>query len=83
MTGPVVNGILEILTNELHLRVPSADTDLLATGTLDSLGLVELLVQIELKHRVRVEMETLDVEDFRTAARIAAYVERIRAGSAA
>ena len=83
MTGPVVNGILEILTNELHLRVPSADTDLLATGTLDSLGLVELLVQIELKYRVRVEMETLDVEDFRTAARIAAYVERIRAGSAA
>lgn len=80
MTGTVVDGILEILSDGLHLRVPSADTDLLATGTLDSLGLVELLVQIELRFRVRVAMETLDVEDFRTAARIAAYVERVRGG---
>lgn len=83
MTDTLRRGITEILTGELQLPVPAEDADLLATGTLDSLGLVELLFQLEQRFAVRVEMEKLDVEDFRTVRRIATFVERLQRGAPA
>ena len=81
MNDGVVAQVLDILRQDLHLSVPSADADLLATGTLDSLGLVELLFQLEQRFGLRVQMDALDVEDVRSAARIAAYVGRLKADS--
>lgn len=74
----MIHGVTEILTGDLHLRVPTPQTDLLATGTLDSLGLIELLTQLELRFGVRVDMDALDVEDFRSVESIAAYIARVR-----
>jgi acyl carrier protein len=81
MTGSQADAITGILTEGLHLHVPGPDADLIATGVLDSLGLLELLVQIENRYGLRVDMEALDVEDFRSVTRIAAYVERARAAA--
>ena len=81
MSDRVVEQVLGILSQDLHLSVPSADTDLLATGTLDSLGLVELLFQLEQRFGLRVQMDALDVEDVRSATRIAAYVGRLKGGN--
>jgi acyl carrier protein len=38
--------IITIFLERLNVTVPSLDADLLASGVLDSLALVELLVQI-------------------------------------
>ena len=81
MNDGVAVQVLDILRQDLHLSVPSPDTDLLATGTLDSLGLVELLFQLEQRFGLRVQMDALDVEDVRSATRIAAYVDRLKGGN--
>lgn len=65
-----------LFADVLHVDVPSPDTDLIAAGLLDSLGLVELLVQLEEAFAVEVPLDTLDVEDFRSLRSIAAFMLR-------
>jgi acyl carrier protein len=47
---------------------------LLETGRLDSVGLVELLVRLEQRFGVRVELENLEIEQFRSVAAIATFI---------
>ena len=54
-----------------HIDVPSPDTDLLNNGILDSLQLVELLLQIEKDFGRRIAIETVELEDLRTLGRLA------------
>ena len=73
--------ILGLLRNKLQVNVESMDTDLLDTGLLDSLGLVELIVLLESDFGVRVAMDDLDPEHFQSVNRIATLVRRMSAGS--
>jgi D-alanine--poly(phosphoribitol) ligase subunit 2 len=58
----------------LALDVPSADTDLIESGLLDSLALVEMLFELEQRFGVELALEELDVDSFRTTGRIADLV---------
>jgi D-alanine--poly(phosphoribitol) ligase subunit 2 len=60
----------------LNRDVPSPDTDLIETGMIDSLALVELLFEIEQRFGVDLALEELDVEDFRTLERLASVLAR-------
>lgn len=71
-----------ILSDELHLAVPSPQTDLLASGTLDSLLFVELLLQLERRFGLRVDMEHLELDAFRSVESIAALVAGSRSPGA-
>ncbi len=42
--------IVQILETELHLKVADAETDVVAEGLLDSLALVDLMLQLEMKN---------------------------------
>jgi D-alanine--poly(phosphoribitol) ligase subunit 2 len=64
-----------LFTERFHIEVPSADTDLLETGILDSFQFVELLFQLEQHFGLRVSIDDIDLEDLRTLARIARLVE--------
>jgi len=66
--------IAELLAERLHIEVPAEDTDLFATGLLDSLSLVDLLMQLEARLAVRLTLEAADLEQFRTVSSIAAFV---------
>jgi len=68
-----------LFTKRLGVEVPSPDTNLLATGRLDSVGFVELLVQIEKRFGLRVELDDVEVEHFRSLAAIAAFIADRRA----
>ena len=68
-----------LFTQRLGVDVPAPDTDLLATGRLDSVGFVELLVQLEKRFGLRVELDDVEVENFRSLAAIAAYIAERRA----
>jgi len=72
--------IAAVLAGTLHVDVPSAATDLLAGGLLDSLGIVELLAEVETRCGVRIPMERLELEDVRSVNAIAAFVTRLRNG---
>jgi acyl carrier protein len=82
--APVETGVLEALRelflNDLHIEMPSPETDLLGTAVMDSLMLVELLVAIEDRFGLRLELRELSLDDIRSphsiAALIAAHAER-------
>ena len=65
-----------LFRRHLHLEVPSLDTDLLETGLLDSLLIVDLLVHIERELGRTLPMEALELEDFRSLVTIARCIER-------
>ena len=69
--------ILRLLRQSLNLPVSDPEADLLASGLLDSLMLVELLLGLEREFGVRVEMDSLQLEELRSVRRLAALVERI------
>jgi acyl carrier protein len=62
-------------SEELSVEVSSVDTDLAQTGILDSLALVELLTYIEKEFGTEISLDNVEIEDFRSIARIAEYVD--------
>jgi len=54
-----------------HVDVPSDDTDLLETGALDSLQLVDLLLLIEQSFGQRIPIESIDLDHLRSLRRLA------------
>jgi D-alanine--poly(phosphoribitol) ligase subunit 2 len=69
-----------IFLEALNVSVDSMDTDLVETGVLDSLALIELLLRLEEEFDVKVDVGELDIEDFRTARSIGTFVTRLRTG---
>jgi methoxymalonate biosynthesis acyl carrier protein len=63
-----------LFARDLSVEVPSPDTDLLQTGRLDSVGIVELLARLEQRFGVQVEIENLEIDHFRSLATIAAFI---------
>jgi acyl carrier protein len=73
--------IRRLFAGALHIDVPAIDTDLFETGVLDSLAFVELLLQLEREFGLVTTVADLEVENFRSIARIAEFVaERNRCG---
>jgi acyl carrier protein len=70
---PLRDRIAGIFSQKLHIEVPSAETDLMETGLLDSLALVELLFHLEQELGVKISLERLDLDNFRSIARIADF----------
>lgn len=68
--------LIELFARKLNLEVASVDTDLVATGLLDSLTLVELLAQLEEAFGVSISAGDLELEDFRSIASIAGFLAR-------
>jgi acyl carrier protein len=62
-------------SEKLSVEVPSIDADLVQTGILDSLALVELLVCIEKEYGTEVSLDDVGIEDFHSIAKIAEYVD--------
>ena len=69
--------IEQIFRDVLNITVPSATTDIIEAGILDSLGLVTLLFEIEEQFGVAIPLEEVDIDGLRTVERIAALVEHL------
>jgi acyl carrier protein len=63
-----------LFLEKLNVKVPAPDADLIASGLLDSLQIVELLVQIEQQFGLRIELERVDFDDLRSVERIARLI---------
>jgi D-alanine--poly(phosphoribitol) ligase subunit 2 len=66
--------LVALFAEDLKVDIRSVDTDLFETGVLDSLAFVELLLRLEQEFDVKSSMEDMDVENFRSIARIADFV---------
>lgn len=74
--------VRNLLLDIADLEVDSDDSDLLESGRIDSLALVELIYAIEEEFGVELELEQVDAEQFRTVHSIAALVRVLRARAA-
>ena len=72
----VYQKLTELFAKKLNLEVSSVDTDLVETGLLDSLALIELLAQLEETFGVSVSTDDLELENFLSIASIAGFVAR-------
>ncbi len=76
--------LTELFAKKLNLEVASVDMDLVGTGILDSLALVELLAQLEETFGITISPDDLELENFRSIASIAEFVtQRSAVGVAA
>ena len=74
------------LTREIHTLMRQAlsvapaapEDDLVATGILDSLTLIQLLVQIEQRFEVTIPLEELELDEIRSISSLAQLVARYK-----
>ncbi len=79
-TSSLPEELAAVFAHDLHIDVPTPETDLLATGRLDSVAVVELLLQLEKRFGLRVEMEDFEIDHFRSLATIATFIAARRRG---
>ncbi|MGH9749798.1 MAG: phosphopantetheine-binding protein [Candidatus Polarisedimenticolia bacterium] len=73
--------IARIFMEQIHLEIPSADVDLFETAALDSMAFVELLAALEERFGLRIPLDRLGLDDFRTIGKIARLVAGGNGGS--
>ncbi|HEY1266890.1 MAG TPA: acyl carrier protein [Candidatus Binatia bacterium] len=74
LAAPLCDRIAVLFSDKLHIEVPSLETDLMESGILDSLTLVELLFHIEQELGFKISLEVVDLDHFRSIARIADFL---------
>jgi acyl carrier protein len=72
---PLFRTIGKLIAEKLLVEVDSPEDDLLATGVLDSLTLIELLLNLEHHFGMRIPLDELQIEDVRSIRSIARLVE--------
>ena len=78
MSQNLVSDLQELFRDKLGIEVPSPDADLIESGLLDSLRLVELLLGIEATLGYRIPLDEVELDDLRSIGRIARLIaERI------
>jgi D-alanine--poly(phosphoribitol) ligase subunit 2 len=73
----LVDDIRSVLRDHLHVVIDSPDTDLLESGSVDSIGLVELILQLEERFELSLPMDALEIDDFQTIHAIADLITRL------
>jgi acyl carrier protein len=72
----IARNLRGIFTEILQVEVPPDGTGLVSKGLIDSLALVELLFQIEVRFAVTVDFEQLESRDFETLEAIEELIIR-------
>jgi acyl carrier protein len=77
MANSTNDKILAFLIESTGEKSLQSDTDLLASGLLDSLTMMDLVVFIEMEFQQRIAVDDMRPEMFRTVGTITQLVERI------
>ena len=74
MSGTVEQRIADIFVRHLHIQPPPPDLDLIDSGTIDSVTFVELIANLEQEFSIRIPLDDLDLNHFRSIASIHEFV---------
>jgi methoxymalonate biosynthesis acyl carrier protein len=66
--------VQQLFLETLNVQVPSEEADLIESGLIDSLALVELLFAIEREFSVSLPLDDLEIENFRSVTRISEVI---------
>ena len=81
--NPTVDRVIDLIREALLVEVPDPDLDLIEADLIDSLALVSLITEVEATFGIELPLEDFDIEKFRSARQIAAYVEAARVSEGA
>lgn len=70
----IKDSIKGILLNRLQVQVPAHDTELMETGLLDSMSLIELITALEETFNITIPFEDLELDNFRSINTIENFV---------
>lgn len=70
----ILQQVCDIVSQRVVVEIESADFDLLQAGAIDSLGLTSLIFDLEQCFGVSFNLESLEIDDFRSIASIAELV---------
>ncbi|MCI0666028.1 MAG: acyl carrier protein [Acidobacteria bacterium] len=78
MVGSAVSydQIIHLLSERVHVEAPSVDADLMESGLLDSLTLVELMSSLEEQFGIHISFDEVEIDNFRSARKIAEFVNQ-------
>jgi acyl carrier protein len=80
-TPSIDESLHRIVSERLRVDVSDPTTDLFATGMVDSLGLVELMLALEEEFGILVDPADLDISVFRTLESASVFIEKHLPGS--
>lgn len=69
--------IAVVLGKTLTMEQVDADLDLLESGMLDSLSLMQLIVNLEEQFSIQIEPEEIDIDDYRTVRSMSLLIDRL------
>jgi acyl carrier protein len=72
----LIVAVRELLAERLLIKVDAPDTDLVETGLVDSIGLVELILELEQRFAIMLPTEELELDDLRSIERISELINR-------
>ncbi|HWR53687.1 MAG TPA: acyl carrier protein [Bryobacteraceae bacterium] len=81
--GTSIESLRDLCRERLSFEVDSRDTDLFETGLLDSMTLVQLIMALEDRYRIKLPMQELGIESFRSLGAIADLLALRRAAPSA
>lgn len=70
----IVRHLSALFRDKLFIEVPAPDTDLIDSGLLDSLQLVQLLLHVEQDLGHRIPLDEIDLDDLRSLERLAGVI---------
>jgi len=73
-----IEKVHEILRSHLKGKTVGDDTPLVSSGLIDSMAIVDLIIDLEAMLGVRIPASEVQPDDFDTPRRIAETVERFR-----
>jgi len=79
----LVMRVTALIRDSVGMDVPDPTRELLASGFIDSLSFVSLLLAIEQEYDIRIDVESIELADFQSIERIARFVTREMARSVA
>jgi acyl carrier protein len=79
----LVARVTALIRDTVGMDVADPTRELLASGFIDSLSFVSLLLAIEQEYDIRIDVESIELADFQSIERIALFVTREMARSAA
>lgn len=75
--APIQMKVTTTVCNTLTLETIAYEEDLIDSGLLDSLSLVQLIVALEEEFNIRIEPEKLDFEDYRSVKSMTEMISRL------
>jgi acyl carrier protein len=70
----IITRIERIFEETFNVSAPPPQTDIVETALLDSLALVTLLFEVELRFGMEIPLESLEIDDFCSIERIARLI---------